>query len=651
MNSLNRIPIVTALILLVSVTAAFSYDQQWRPRYHYSRECCRVGDPSALIRYRDTYRLFAWDTAQSSDLVHWDFIGWPLHGLPPDISAWTGSVTVDLDNSSGFGTPENPPMIAMYTAHNDVTLEEDIAISVSTNFTDFEDYANNPVINGDVSDFRDPDVIWHEASGKWVCTIARPAESKVAFYSSTDLKTWTQTGQFGPLGAIGYWEVPGLVELPIDGNPDNTKWILHIGRGPSQVQYFVGNFDGSSFTLDPANEAYLSKGTGLHGTLFEDFEATNWADLGWTTSGSAFGSGPASSVNAVGYLGDRLADSSVSGDLVTGSTLTSPPFTITHNCINFLLSGGRHPDSTCINLIVGGEVVRSYTGFDTDQVRWSGWNVTALKGSEAHIEIVDDHAGPWGRIYVDQIMFSDVLRNFTREHANWTEYGWDFYAARAMRDFDDAEQCPVWLAWLCNWDYADDVPVSYLSIPRNLQLVSSPAGYQIAQQPIPRLKQLRGSPVTMGPTRVEGLLDLTSFEPTENAYEIEAVFNLPRSNENAQNFGLNLCVGPTNKVVVGLEAQTSTLYLDRTLSGDVSFSPAFPGSVTAPCPVPDGEVRFHIFVDRSCIEIFMNDGTVVQSALIYPDAANTGIQLFSLNGAVTLRKLTAWPLSSAVTTP
>ena len=138
---------------------------------------------------------------------------------------------------------------------------------------------------------------------------------------------------------------------------------------------------------------------------------------------------------------------------------------------------------------------------------------------------------------------------------------------------------------------------------------------------------------------------MSQLQPQANAYEIEAVFNLPPEGRSNQVFGLNLCVGPTSKVVVGFDAQTSNLFLDRSQSGNVSFHPRFPGTVTAPLPVPEGYVKFDIFVDTSSIEIFMNDGRVAQSALIYPEAANVGVELFSVNGTTTLRKLTVWPMS------
>lgn len=638
--SLPRAAVSLAFILLLSATAtALAYDQQWRPQYHFARECCSVGDPAGFIRYNGTYRLFLWDQVRSTDLVHWNDAGWPLMDIPTNISPWNGTVAVDMNNSSGFGTPAHPPMIALWTALNTLTLEENVALSYSTDYQNFEYFTNNPVVDGDVQTFRDPDLIWHEGAQKWVFAIGRSDESKIAFHSSTNLKDWTWTSDFGPLGAVGFWEVPGLARLPVDGDPNNKKWVLYTGRGPAQVQYFVGDFDGNAFTLDPSCEAYLKEGKGLDGILFEDFEATTWAETGWTPTGFGFGSGPAFAGKA--RIGQRSASGfSGPGDL---STLTSPEFTITKNCINFLIAGDDHGGKTRIELLINDVVVRTYTGIGFDLLKWGGWSVAEYKGQTARLKIFDDYGGE--HVFVDHIVFSDVLMNFVREHALWMDYGWDFYAARVLRDYDGADACPVWISWMCNWDYATNVPVSFLSIPRNFQLVSSPKGYEIQQQPLPGLRQLRGAPVKIDPQVIQGVVPLSQFQPQANAYEIEAVFNLPSEGRSNQVFGLNLCVGPTSKVVVGFDAQTSNLFLDRSQSGNVSFHPRFPGTVTAPLPVPEGYVKFDIFVDTSSIEIFMNDGRVAQSALIYPEAANVGVELFSVNGTTTLRKLTVWPMS------
>jgi len=601
------------------------------------------------MRYRDTYHLFWWGHAISTDLVHWRQLEYPMQGGDGTFSYYSGSVVVDTANTAGFGTPGMPAMVAVYTGHRRSDSLENQRISYSTNYTTFHYFKGNPILDINSTSFRDPDVFWDVQSERWIMVVALPEDRKVNFYASPDLKSWQYISQFGPVGARAQiWEVPCLFQLPAGEGAKDLKWVLVCGMGPNREQYFVGNFDGTNFTMDAACRSYLLGGTGLEGTVFADFESLTYS--GWTTAGTAFSTGPASNPlpgpqKVSGYFGARLVNSFVGGNDATGK-LTSAAFTITSNCINFLLGGGNHPGQTCINLLVDGMVVRTATGSNSDIMKWCGWNVSQWRGRTAEIQIVDSSSASRGHILLDHIVFSDTLRDTGREHANWVDWGSDFYAARAFRDYDNSDQPTTWLGWMGNWQYAREVPTSWgrgaESLPRTLHLTLSPAGYQIRQRPLPALQTLRGPLVTLPPRNIQGTVSLNEFQPNANTYELEAAFDLAGS---SRRFGLNLCVGGTNKVVIGYDTSTSNVFLDRRASGNASFSPAFPNIVTAPLPRPE-RIQFHIFADQSSIEVFVNDGQVVLTSLIFPDPASLGLQVFSTHGPTTLRNLKAWPLAS-----
>jgi sucrose-6-phosphate hydrolase SacC (GH32 family) len=149
--------------------------------------------------------------------------------------------------------------------------------------------------------------------------------------------------------------------------------------------------------------------------------------------------------------------------------------------------------------------------------------------------------------------------------------------------------------------------------------------------------------VVIDKREIRNTMSLDEFHPTRNTYEIQATFHATIP---GRDFGMNLCVGGSEKVVLGYHASTANVYLDRRASGDVSFSPSFPRVSTAPIAPGTGTITFHVFVDLSSIEVFVNDGEVVLSSLIFPDPANTGVELFSVDGKTTLRSLTAWELNS-----
>ncbi len=152
------------------------------------------------------------------------------------------------------------------------------------------------------------------------------------------------------------------------------------------------------------------RGKAALATVFEDFEKKNYE--GWTLSGDAFGTAPSrgteASQNPVsGFAGRRLVNTFIAGDGPQG-TATSKPFRIERRYIGFLIGGGNHPGKTCINLRVGGKVVRTATGKSAEALEPASWDVTELQGKEAVIEIVDRESGPWGHINIDQILFSDL---------------------------------------------------------------------------------------------------------------------------------------------------------------------------------------------------------------------------------------------------
>lgn len=161
--------------------------------------------------------------------------------------------------------------------------------------------------------------------------------------------------------------------------------------------------------------------------LLADFEAKTYGD--WTSTGTAFGSGPArgtlpGQMHVDGYLGKGLVNSFHQGDGSTG-TLTSPPFMIERQYITFLIGGGKNPSKTCINLLIDGKVVRTSTGPNdkpggSETLSLDSWHVSDLLGKTAQIQIVDEATGGWGHINIDHIVLTDrkppgLLTNVERE--------------------------------------------------------------------------------------------------------------------------------------------------------------------------------------------------------------------------------------------
>lgn len=148
---------------------------------------------------------------------------------------------------------------------------------------------------------------------------------------------------------------------------------------------------------------------GAEDVVVADFEG---ADYGrWVVEGEAFGLGPArgtlpNQMEVSGFLGKGLVNSFAKGDESRGR-LASPPFKVERRHINFLVGGGMKPGQACVNLLVGGKVVRTATGPNdrpggSEKLEWESWDVAEFIGQEATIEILDRVGGGWGHINVDQ---------------------------------------------------------------------------------------------------------------------------------------------------------------------------------------------------------------------------------------------------------
>lgn len=266
--------------LLLSDRFDASNREAFRPVYHFSPAYGWMNDPNGMVYKDGEYHLFYqynpygsmwgnmhWGHAVSKDLVHWEHL--PV-AISPDAlgTIFSGSCVVDKDNTAGFGAGA---IVAFYTSASDRQVQS-MAYSLDNGRT-FKKYDRNPILTSTVRDFRDPKVLWHEESGKWVMILAAGQEMQI--YSSPNLKDWTKESSFGQgQGAhAGVWECPDLIELPVQGT-ELKKWVLICNINPggpfggSATQYFVGTFDGKTFTNEsPATTKWMDWGKDHYATV------------------------------------------------------------------------------------------------------------------------------------------------------------------------------------------------------------------------------------------------------------------------------------------------------------------------------------------------------------------------------------------------
>ncbi|HZW64239.1 MAG TPA: glycoside hydrolase family 32 protein, partial [Hanamia sp.] len=153
----------------------------------------------------------------------------------------------------------------------------------------FTNYAGNPVIDLQKKDFRDPNVQWDSDLKRWLMVVALPIENKVQFYSSPDLKKWDFLSEYGNAGLRnGIWECPFFIKLPVEGKKDKTKWVLvnsfNDAQGNKSEEYYVGEFDGKTFTNDnPSGKVLLADyGDALYAAIpWNNLPAGQHTYIGW----------------------------------------------------------------------------------------------------------------------------------------------------------------------------------------------------------------------------------------------------------------------------------------------------------------------------------------------------------------------------------
>ena len=527
----SRATLAVLALLFAMGTAALaqdSYNQPWRPQYHFTPSHNFMNDPNGMVFYKGEYHLFyqynpqgqvwghmSWGHAVSTDMVHWQHL--PL-AIPedPNYMIYSGAAVVDWNNSSGLckstDSKDKSCLIAIYAADYHQKREKThIAYSNDRGRT-WTNYAGNPVIDVDAEDFRDPNVFWYEPQKKWVLVAVLADHRKALFFSSKDLKQWTKLSEFGPAGDdAGQWECPDLLELQIEGTSER-RWVLIVNRNPGApaggtgVRYLVGQFDGTQFVEKEG-------------------------------------------------AGQKL----------------------------------------------------------------------------------------------------------------WADYGKDFYATNSFNDMPKGDERRIWMGWTSNWLYAKDEPTvlwrGAQSIPRTLSLrwvvnryptPSQKEGQDGAPDPSAErqllmvqaaareVQSLRGSAFVVNDVTVqEAMGRMTHGMVRGETYEIEAELEPGGASE----IGFRLRKGQGVETVVGVEPPTNTLFVDRTKSGDVSFSKDFSGRFSTTLG-DTKRVKLHIFVDRSSVEVFANDGEKVMTDRVYPPPGSTGIELYATGGAGKVVSLTIWQLKS-----
>ena len=280
-------PILLLLLIACSIPLWAQYNphdddidylENYRGQYHFSPKSEWMNDINGLVYQDGKYHMiYQWGHeirhggyATSPDLLHWKDEGVALipqkSFLPTEAvrnvsgnQVYSGSaVLVSGQTAKKITGSEKDAIVAIYTGTGAGTC---LAWSNDGGMK-WHDYKDNPVAHPIKKAYpRDPCVIWHNATSKWILLLYQDGTT---FYGSDDLIHWTYLSnvEFG-------FECPDFFELPLDGNENHKKWVLQDANG----SYLVGSFDGKTFRKDAGQDTLIM-------TLGPDFYAGQTFPMG-----------------------------------------------------------------------------------------------------------------------------------------------------------------------------------------------------------------------------------------------------------------------------------------------------------------------------------------------------------------------------------
>lgn len=227
--------------------------------------------------------------------------------------------------------------------------------------------------------------------------------------------------------------------------------------------------------------------------------------------------------------------------------------------------------------------------------------------------------GPFGGSAAQYFVGSFDGKKFVNEsptQTKWMDWGKDNYATVTWNNAPDG-RC-IALGWMSNWQYANNVPTrqyrSANTLARDLTLYREGQELYLKSTPSSEVKKARGKKVSIPSFKVSEKHEMVNlFEEKQGSYEVEIVIQ----NAGASKIAFCLLNDKGEKVSMYYDLNRKQFVMDRSESGKVDFSKDFPAVTVAPANV-DKELTLRLFVDRSSIEAFGEDGKFVMTNLVFP---------------------------------
>ncbi|KPL58339.1 glycoside hydrolase family 32 protein [Rossellomorea vietnamensis] len=256
----------------------------------------------------------------------------------------------------------------------------------------------------------------------------------------------------------------------------------------------------------------------------------------------------------------------------------------------------------------------------------------------------DFKEGSRTQYFVGEFDGKTFLNHHDADAILWLDHGRDNYAGVSWSDIPEENGRRIYLGWMNNWRYANQVPTETwrgaMTLPRELTLISTAGGVQLLQKPVSEIHSIRKE------SKVTKVIELT-----EEAYLVEGNHELMEVNlvvtlEAAKEFNLAIHHSSEEKTNIRYNRITHLLSVDRTQSGEIGFSESFPAISECPVALMDDTLSLQLFLDSSSLEVFAEGGRGALTNLIFPRGINHTLSLTAIGGGAQVEELSVTELSS-----
>lgn len=252
--------------------------------------------------------------------------------------------------------------------------------------------------------------------------------------------------------------------------------------------------------------------------------------------------------------------------------------------------------------------------------------------------------GSGGMYYIGEFDGKLFIRDNPEGNHKWIDYSQDFYAAQTWAGTFEEQNRRIWIGWMNNWLYADKIPATgfrgMMSLPRELSLKKLSNELFLAQKPVREVAGLRKAAVCENNIVIDSN---KSYQPDSNfkAVEISAEVKY----DGTALFDIEIHFGNNEAVMIRVDGENKKIVLDRSKSGNTGFSDTFKSSFHVDLVQVNEYIKLNIFVDLNAVEVFVNEGILSMSSLIFPRECIKSVNINPIRKCTVLKNLKIYNLS------